>query len=133
MDKLHMYETWGKDHWSTLAYVESCSVDSRNPEGIASLDLRRMRCNRNKHPLVKANGFPWDKSNGTIIKGGKILKDHDDWDCLEDLEKEGLVEVISLVNGYVKLTDKGIKIAHQLREHKAKGGQFSTFTPSSMG
>lgn len=51
----------------------------------------------------------------------------DDWDCVEDLEKAELLNIISLVNGFVKLTDKGFEVVADLRKHKASGRRFSNF------
>lgn len=133
-------EKFGKDHWSMLAYVESCCVDSNGSLG--TLQKSKVRCNSNTHPLLNHNGFPWKESWGTKLKGynkdhsqdldnaeanGVFLKNHDDWDCLDDLENAGFVEVINLTQGLVKITPKGIKVAAMIREHKAKGGMFSDF------
>lgn len=80
----------------------------------------------------------WKKEYGTrlsgfFLKGDKrngkrLLGSHDDWDCMDDLEKEGLIEVVSEANGFVKLTDKGFGVAARLREWKARGGMFATFS-----
>ena len=74
----------------------------------------------------------WEPTYGTRLHGtrtGRVpqIKTHDDWDCLDDLEAAGLVEVLSLVNGFVRMTENGLKTAHALREHKARGGVFATF------
>jgi DNA-binding PadR family transcriptional regulator len=53
------------------------------------------------------------------------LLTHDDWDCLDDLEADGFLEVINLTQGVVKLTPAGLVVAAQLRAHKAHGGQFA--------
>lgn len=133
---------FGKDHFSLLAYIETLCVDSSRG-GIGELDKRRIRCNPRRHPLHSvANQFGgphgWKKEWGTrlsgfFLKGDKRdekrrLGSHDDWDCMDDLEKAGLIEIISEANGYVKLTDKGIVVAGRLREWKAKGGVFATFS-----
>lgn len=52
---------------------------------------------------------------------------HDDLDCLEDLEREGLIRVLSLTNGFFKITPIGWLVAYDLVEHKRKGGGFATF------
>jgi len=114
---------FGKDHWSTFAYAETCCVDNRG-----RLDIRRLRVNESKRP-IRSNGLGWQPSWGTRTKDGKIPDPtHDDIDCLDDLEREGLIEWIgTLINPAVKLTDKGKVVAAALRRHKADGGQFSTF------
>jgi len=115
---------FGKDHWSTFAYAEYCCVDSRG-----MLDNRRLRINENKRPIrSRSNGLGWDPKYGTRAKNGSIPDpEHDDIDCLEDLEREGFIEFGTLANLTVKLTDEGKVVAAALRSHKADGGQFSTF------
>ena len=111
---------FGKDHWSTFAYAECCCVDLKG-----RLDLRRLRMNSNKRPV--GNGGTWQPSYGSFVKGERD-PEHDDWDCLEDLEAEGLIEMVgTMVNPAVTLTERGYEIAGLLRKHKANGGQFGTF------
>lgn len=130
-------ERWGKDHWSTLAYVETCCVDNKVEDTkIGRLNQRRMRCNPHTHPLL-AHLPGWSPDHGTRLKGFQspketpelLLPDHDDWDCIDDMEAEGLAVIHSLVNFYVELTDEGLNVAAQLRIHKAQGGNFADFEP----
>lgn len=138
-------EKFGKDHWSLLAYVESCCVDGS--DGIGRLDRTRMRCNEALHPMLvgtlRVPSFGWSQSYGTRLAGyfqfdhyqdvkkaieaGFLLPEHDDWDCLEDLEGAGFVEIISLVNGRAKMTQFGQNVAGALRSFKAQGGKFADF------
>ena len=128
------HDRWGKDHWSLFGYVEAICVDGRKVEGlgrVGEIDRRRVRCNPARHPLLDApnpfdSGSRWKDEYCTRLNEGTIA-DHDDWDCLDDLESAGLVEVMSLVNGYVVLTNEGIRVAAALRKHKAKGGRFANF------
>lgn len=142
-------DKFGKDHWSALAYVESCCVDG--DKGLGHLDPRRMRCNQEVHAALAAPAQPrWDAAYSTRLAGffdfperglperaiaaGLMLHGHDDWDCLDDLEAAGFVEVVSLANSLVKMTDVGSKAAAALRAHKAKGGQFAGFRmPQPVG
>lgn len=132
---------WGKDHFSLLGYVETLCVDSIN-KGVGTINYTRMRVNEKTHPPLAQNfamnRTKWNSEYGTRLRGfwkadgtttdpERQIKKHDDVDCLDDLEAEGLVEIISLVNGFVTLTDKGRKISGLLREHKSKGGYFSNF------
>ncbi|KKN76882.1 hypothetical protein LCGC14_0365330 [marine sediment metagenome] len=119
---------FGKDHWSVLAYVETCCVDNKG-----RVDVRRLRINEYKRP-IRSNGLGWNPKYGTRIKGGSIPDpSHDDWDCLEDLEQEELLELIgTMINPVFKLTDRGLRVASELREYKAKGGQFAAFEPASL-
>lgn len=129
-------EEWGKDHWSTFAYAETCIVDQQ------PLSRDRLRCNVNKRghlvgPTVNRFGnAKWEPSYGTRLKGffvnggtdkARQLTNHDDWDCLEDMEKAGLLEIVSAINAIVVFTDKGLALAAHLRTHKAKGGNFADF------
>lgn len=130
-------DRWGKDHWSTLAYVEICTVDHQRAPGIGEVTRERMRANPCTHPML-AHLREWNPKCGTRLKGFKsheetpdlCLAHHDDWDCLDDMEAAGLVEMYSTVNGYVQITNLGRHLAHQLREHKANGGTFASFEPN---
>lgn len=141
---------WGKDHWSLLAYVETLCVDTPrqvNIQGetisVGTIDSRKVRCNKNRH--LVGNAFEWRPEWGTRLKGffefderanpetaqtaGVQLTWHDDWDCLDDLSCAGLVDVLSMANGFVTMTSDGLKLAATLRAHKAQGGQFANFVP----
>lgn len=131
---------FGKDHFSLLGYIETLCVDSIE-EGVGTIDRERMRCNEKRHPQFVgrrcADVVRWKPEYGTRLSGyfldgdkrdpKRQIGDHDDWDALEDLEEAGLVTWISSVNGFVTLTEFGIRVANALRAHKAKGGQFATF------
>ena len=140
---------FGKDHWSLLAYVEHCCVNSR--DGIGAIDYRRVRCNPARHPTqcgVYSQDIPWKVSFSTRLAGfgafpehadtqaaiaaGLQVQDHDDWDCLEDLEAAGYIEVVSMANGRISMTSRGNAIAAQLRSHKTSGGLFGTFKPATF-
>lgn len=118
-------EKFGKDHWSALAYVECCAVDNRG-----MLDNRRMRCDPDRHP-----GLMWynyreglDKKYPTILVGGEELPDHDDWDCLDDLEAAGFIEIRGTgLHPVVIMTALGFTVGAALRQHKAKGRNFAEF------
>jgi hypothetical protein len=113
---------WSRDHWSLLGYVAAMFDGELNRE--------RMRCNHDKHPFMAHRGG-WDDACSTRLREGFVIG-HDDWDCMEDLESEGLVAIQSMINCRVRLTEKGNQLAFRLREHKANGGTFSTFNPISV-
>jgi len=95
---------WGKDHWSTFAYVETRWVDHR---GMLGHD--HMRCDADRHhafygakrraltPDLAARHYPTrlkterPAADGTW--GSVDLPGHDDYDCLGDAIAEGLIEV----------------------------------------
>lgn len=132
---------FGKDHWSLLAYLETRCVDGQY--GVGVIDFRRVRCNPERHPVHAVNRTAWQSNYGTKLAGffefagrddlaaaaaaGVQLPDHDDWDCIADLEAADLLTLTSSANGLVKLTDLGIKVSAALRAHKANGGQFAEF------
>lgn len=134
-------ELFSKDHWSTFAYVESRCVDGK--DGLGTLECNRMRCNPSRHPLL-SGGAPWREGYSTRLSGffdspdrhdankaieqGLMAAGHDDWDCLDDLEAAGLVEVISLAQCVVRLTSEGLRVSSLLRQHKAQGGNFARFS-----
>ena len=132
---------WGRDHWSTLAYIETCATERQ------ALDDRRMRGDGRTYP-TRLRGFAADPS--------RIVLDHSDWDCVLDLIAAGLLTPepgtnphrdhptnatiearmaarvapasASKIDRY-KLTARGRAIANALREHKENGGNFSNFVP----
>jgi hypothetical protein len=136
---------FGKDHWSLLGYVESRIHSNNIGPNTGELDKIHLRINPNGDYNMIATPFrgglserTWDSSYGTRLKGywnedgsvnpKKQVKSHDDINCLDDLESAGIIEVLSLVNLYVKLTPEGVKIASSLREWKNKGNNYAEFT-----
>jgi hypothetical protein len=115
---------WGRDHWSLLGYIATCFD--------GEIDRRKLRCNENRHPMLAHCHSAWKDEWSTRLKStpeGEHIKaiGHDDWDCLDDLEAAGMVNVFSLVNGFVRLTEYGSRVAFRLRQHKEKGGNFGDF------
>lgn len=133
-------EKFGKDHWSTFAYAETCCVDGK--DGIGRLALARMRCNAEKRSMMAAN-MRWAPRYGTRLMGyfdfagrddpaqaaaaGLQLPDHDDWDCLDDLEAAGFIEVLTQTAGMVRMTALGNAVAAAARKHKTDGKHYATF------
>lgn len=115
-------EEWGKDHWSTLLYIETRVVDHKG-----YIDNRQMRGRDEKYP--------------TRLADGKEEPMHSDFDCAQDMIKAGL-----LTGGRVKMADimarpknlrnqtdqyeltpKGWEIAGKLREHMGTERKSGTF------
>lgn len=129
---------WGKDHWSTLAYLETLAVEGR---GLAKPVNARMRTNEIRHPhLVGNTGFSSDALNGsgypTRLKEGEV-EGHDDWDCVDDATEEGLTEDVgSGLNRAYQFTKLGKEVMAKLRQFKMDGGNFGSFVfhskPSSL-
>jgi len=116
---------WGKDHWSTLAYIETRIVDySGEP------DRRHMRCDVDRHPGLghHVEGAYDGEKYPTKLWNWVELHDHDDWDCLEDAEAEGLLENVgSGMFPVFALSELGKKVCAALRAHKQNGGNFGEF------
>lgn len=121
---------FGKDHWSAFAYIETRVVDHNG-----DIDIRHMRCHPGRHPQyihltndktvypTRLKGYFDDPENPELF-----IYDHDDWDCLDDCEAAGLIEMIGTgIRPAYKLTDFGSMISGKLRKHKANGGHFATF------
>ena len=124
-------DRFGHDHWKLLAYVDSYAAR----EG--GLDRRRLRCNPQRHPRLASIHTPrnWNPHHGTRLKpdeeGEQQLPEHDDWDCLHDLEAAGLVEILSLTNGYARLTPEGRRAYGQMVHFQLRGGALHHFTPKA--
>lgn len=124
---------FGKDHWSTFGYVECRCVDHK---GVP--DKNHMRTDVDRHPGLIGPQIAMlgeqKQKYPTRLRGGIELSNHDDWDCVDDLEAAGLLETHGTgIQPWWKLTKLGRKIAAELRGHKAKGGSFGTFVPSICG
>jgi hypothetical protein len=114
-------EKFGRDHWSTFGYLETRCVDHK---GIP--ELRHLRLDPVRHPGLAH--MPWAQDYPTRLAGGAEQPEHDDWDCTEDLEKAGLLEILGTgIHPVIRLTDTGKKVAGLLRAHKSGGGSFSNF------
>lgn len=116
-------EKFGKDHWSLLGYIECRCVESSTAFG--ELDARHLSCKKSSM---------WKPEYGTRLKGffqskdpNLQLTDHDDFDCLDDLENAGLIEILSMANLWISMTKLGNEVAGDLRSHKANGGSFANF------
>ena len=112
---------FGRDHWNTLGYLEDRCVES---EGYIALD--NMRTDGTRHPQwVYRQG---SSKYPTRLRGNVELRDHDDWDCLDDLWDAGLLRKLGdEISPRVELTGLGWRVAEQLRKHKGYGGTFGDF------
>lgn len=114
---------WGRDHWSTFAYVETRIVDHK---GVP--DRRHMRCDPALHPQFAHEGSRMGTPSPTRLREGE-RQGHDDWSCLDDAEAAGLLRNAGTgLNRVYVLTDEGRRVADLLREHKRTGGRFATFS-----
>lgn len=119
---------WGKDHWSVIAYIETRIVDYK---GVPDAD--HMRTDHDIHPQHVGNRkslspISLTKKYPTRLSDGSTVDDHDDWTCLEDAEREGLLESHGTgIHPWYKLTKMGHEVLAALRKHKAAGKNFVDF------
>jgi hypothetical protein len=112
-------EQLGKDHFSLLLYVESRCVDYNG-----KLDFDRLRINPETHPQFCGNPYmkrSWKENYGTLLSSGERLPNHDDIDCLEDIDRLGFIEIYSFSNLFVIMTKLGNNAVSKLREFKTEG------------
>lgn len=115
-------EQFGRDHWSTLLYLETVCVDADG-----RVDRRRMRCNINTHPAV-AHQKEWNPAWGSRQKDGTVLPEHDDWDCAEDLERAGFLMIRgTAMNPHFTLMNLGEATAGVLRQWRADKQPLADF------
>ena len=110
---------WGRDHWTTILYVETCAVDN-----YGKIDNRRMRTDNDLHPVLshhKSNAKCPTRLSGNTGVDPQLLEDHDDWSCLDDAQEEGLLTwKEDGHNATVKFTNVGWFIAGKLRRFRAE-------------
>jgi len=117
---------WGKDHWSTLAYIETRIVDHK---GVPNRD--HMRTDASVHPgltgsAARVLGLSTRKYP-TRLNDGALVAAHDDWSCLDDAEAAGLLESGGTgIHPVYRLTPLGAQVCAALRLHKPNGS-FGTF------
>lgn len=121
-------ENWGKDHFSTLLYLETRIVDY---SGVVRGEQMRAR----------------DSSYSCRLRSGE-KKNHGDYDCIEDMIAAGLVigggrnKFSDYERGKgpnpnlepfkpFKLTEKGWRLAHLLRRWKG-GGKNKSLLPVEL-
>ena len=142
-DQLVPLAQWGKDHFSTLAYVETVAVENK---GFQVGQDPRMKTNRRHARVLAACPRPRRTAGGaalcmvmspehaTRLKDGTQVPNHDDWMCVQDFVGEGLFAIGSEVEPkqVLALSERGNALAAALRAHKASGGSFSTFDPANL-
>lgn len=121
-------EKWGRDHVSTLLYIESvCTDDGGRPH----IDRMRSEPGRPRKGWGSSHQMsppPPTKRYATRLKDGFELFGHDDWDCAMDFVHAGLLlwEGTSL-HPIFQLTDEGWKMAASLRKQKSAGRKTTEY------
>lgn len=127
-DEFVPMDLWGKDHWSTLGYIETKLVEGPCK---VSFDARMRQNRRHYRVLMEArhhDGVPMSPQYGSRLNDGTYLPWHDDWCCVQDMIAAGLFKDGKWGKGFsLKLTDEGHIATAALRKHKIEGGGFSTF------
>lgn len=115
---------FGRDHYSTLLYIESVCVDRG---GIP--EAPRMRCDRDRHPQFAHLPDEMGPCSPTRLANGRTLAHHDDWDCALDMELAGWIEPFGgpqFGAGALptfRLTHSGWQAAHNQRRARAEASQ----------
>lgn len=116
-------EQWGRDHWSTFAYLMACVTTKAG-----RIDHRRMRCDRQLHPgLAHEASLYGGPCPPTRLKGDKQKRKHDDWDCLDDIVAAGLLTHVGtgIHPGIVQALPPAWPIAKWIWKVEAEGGRWS--------
>lgn len=118
---------WGRDHWSTLLYVEDiCTNGSGEP---VAERMRQWPGRPVRGKLLTAMGPPEGGNKGypTRLNDGTEVAEHDDFDCVEDMVDAGLVEWRGTgLRPVFRLTALGWAMASALRQHLATAERRST-------
>ena len=127
---------FGKDHWSMLEYI---GYRAMNHKGVLNTDHMRLKNRVGYNGCITLSEQKWEPGFGTrlsgyFLKGNKVneerlLPQHDDYDCIDDLENEKLVKNFGTgMNPACLLEKRGLEALRQLTDHKQKGGWCSNFT-----
>ena len=129
---------FGKDHWSLLAYIETRCVDYKGILDVAHLRVRNPAISSPRMPFGRPEWKPeygtrlsgyFNKEDNGIVNKERQIPDHDDLDCADELEEAGYIENMGTgLNPAYKMTKFGNQVAALLRQHKADGKHYATFT-----
>lgn len=107
-------DTFGKQHWSTFAYLASCFYSKGG-----QVDFKRLRVNTSSM---------WRPTHSTTLSDGTFLEGHDDIEVWKDLVREGYLEDFHRVAVLTPI--RGRDMAFQLAKHRCDGKSFATFDPT---
>lgn len=127
---------WGKDHWTTLAYIETRCVDHKGKPHAPHMRSEPGRPIRGhfRNDTEGNEMFAPQENSGkryaTRLNDGHDIFGHDDWSCAADMEVAGLLlwEGTGMYPIF-KLTPLGYKIAGLLRQHMAENKPSARFMP----
>lgn len=130
---------WGKDHWTTLTYMETVMVecggfqvglDPRMRSHRVHYRVMYQKCRRPKRPSPQYAGVVMRPEHSTILNDGQQVPNHDDWCCIQDIAHEGLLTIpVDHIQPKIELhlSEKGQVIVAKLRQHLMAGGSFGNF------
>ena len=132
-------ERWGKDHWSTLLYLESCAVNQRG-----RIEHAKMRTSRRNWRLAGsvhgvANVMSPDEYPTRLallqveraeFDAVHLIGGHDDWECVQDFADASLLTLevnedhpVFPLPVTCTLTSAGYQAAAEARKRRAETGK----------
>lgn len=131
-------ERWGKDHWTTLLYLETCAVDRRGR--VEHVKMRTSRRNwrlagimHGTPNIMAPDQYP---TRLVPVQGERgsfdtvhLMGGHDDWECLQDFADAGLLtfqvdeQHSTPLPVTVTLTNAGQEAAAEARARRAETGR----------
>lgn len=129
-------DRWGKDHWTTLLYLETRAVNYRGK--IAPEKMRTSRRNRHLAGIVhgQANVMGVDQYPTRLVptqaerakyNSVDLIGGHDDWECMYDMADAGLLTFECATDRgqrplqvTVQMTDKGREVCKEARARREK-------------
>ena len=135
-DDIIPLKDFGRDHWSTFAYIDTLIVelqgfqigfDGRMRQGRRNFRVMKEMCSHPKRVNSASMGIVMDLKYGTRLRDGSTVEGHDDWDCVQDLVEAGLLVGECEPSEILKLSENGKYAINALREHKRSEGSYATF------
>lgn len=124
---------FGKDHWDLLAHVEYRIMNHQGRLNLVHLRVKNPALQQNMtgvnmwKPEYGSRLFGYWNKDGSVNPKLKIL-DHDDFDCLDDLENAGLIKSFGTgLHPAYKLTKEGVRVVGLLTLHKQEGKNYAAF------
>lgn len=141
---------FGRDHFSTLAYLETVMVDcggfqigadARMRSGRANFRVLLEQCPRPIRANSAPQGVVMDRAGGSRLNDGTIVTQHDDWHCIQDMAEAGyfmtgkrqkpgkLVAAAADIQPkvWLHLSARGREVVNALRDFKASGRAYAEF------
>lgn len=109
---------WGKSHWHLLAFIHNRCVNSGNNRGIGFVERGTIQCSASRHPEVYSELYDYytDIKPSIYLKDKTIpLEEYDEWDCINDMECEKLVENVgNMINPVFIITILGKRVLGEM-------------------